>query len=69
GVNFVLGAGLHAYAFGTGGLHYVIGAALANYAFLALGIFVRSYRQASRQAAAADAPPIDAAPMSSPSPV
>ena len=34
GVNFVFGAGLHAYAFGDGGRIYVAGAALANLAFV-----------------------------------
>jgi cytochrome c-type biogenesis protein CcsB len=34
GVNFVLGAGLHSYGFGAGGVEYVSGFVLANMAFV-----------------------------------
>jgi ABC-type transport system involved in cytochrome c biogenesis permease subunit len=34
GVNFVLGAGLHSYGFGGGGLQYVLAVVLADIAFL-----------------------------------
>lgn len=34
GVNFVLGAGLHSYGFGAGGVEYVSGFVLANLAFV-----------------------------------
>lgn len=36
GVNFVLGAGLHSYGFGTGGVEYVAAFSLAEVAFVAL---------------------------------
>lgn len=45
GVNFVLGAGLHAYAFGTGGLHYVVGGVIANLIYVAACAFARSSRK------------------------
>jgi ABC-type transport system involved in cytochrome c biogenesis permease subunit len=44
GVNFVLGEGLHAYAFGDGGQPYVFGVVLANLAFVALVVLVHSMR-------------------------
>jgi hypothetical protein len=36
GVNFVLGTGLHAYGFGSGGREWVLGAAVLDMIFLAL---------------------------------
>src|SRR5262249_40811702 len=35
GVNFVLGAGMHSYGFGSGGQYYVLGGVLANWFFAA----------------------------------
>lgn len=43
GVNFVLGAGLHAYAFGDGGQPYVLSAVLLNLAYV--GLAYRAYRR------------------------
>jgi len=39
GVNFVLGAGLHSYGFGGGGLPYVGGAVLLDSAFISFLAF------------------------------
>jgi ABC-type transport system involved in cytochrome c biogenesis permease subunit len=52
GVNFVLGEGLHAYAFGDGGQPYVFGVVLANLGYLVLVIFVHQVRQSQRRSAA-----------------
>ena len=49
GVNFILGAGLHAYAFGSGGTAYVIGAVIANVLFVVVTSAVREIRLARRQ--------------------
>ena len=40
GVNFVLGAGLHSYGFGTGGTSYVVG-----YIVVQVGFIVLAYLQ------------------------
>jgi hypothetical protein len=54
GVNFVLGAGLHAYAFGSGGLHYVGAAVAANLVYVGLAYAAyRSHRKAAPEVAAA----------------
>ena len=54
GVNFVLGAGLHAYAFGTGGLHYVGAAVVANLIYVGLAyVAYRSHRRAAAEDAGA----------------
>jgi ABC-type transport system involved in cytochrome c biogenesis permease subunit len=47
GVNFVLGEGLHAYAFGDGGQPYVFSVVLANLAFVALVVALHSMRGSS----------------------
>ncbi len=44
GVNFVLGAGLHSYGFGGGGVEYVAGAIALEFVFVALVITVRQSR-------------------------
>ncbi|MFO0944893.1 MAG: hypothetical protein U1D30_02935 [Planctomycetota bacterium] len=49
GVNFVLGAGLHAYAFGSGGRGYVLSVAVANIAFVLLAYFRKSARHTPRE--------------------
>jgi ABC-type transport system involved in cytochrome c biogenesis permease subunit len=49
GVNFMLGAGLHAYAFGDGGQPYVISAMIADTAFVLYAY--RRYDQSRRGAA------------------
>jgi len=43
GVNFVLGVGLHAYGFGTGGIQYVVGYVLAQILYILIAYF--SYRK------------------------
>lgn len=53
GVNFVLGAGLHAYAFGNGGLPYVAAAVLANWLFVGLVIWRFEHRGVKEVAPAA----------------
>jgi ABC-type transport system involved in cytochrome c biogenesis permease subunit len=50
GVNFLLGAGLHAYAFGDGGRVYVIGAAILNIVYVLTAYLVHSARGAQRNA-------------------
>lgn len=50
GVNFVLGAGLHAYAFGDGGQPYVLTAVLLNLAYVGFVRAVYSSRLAARRA-------------------
>lgn len=47
GVNFVLGAGLHAYAFGSGGRIYVVGCTLANLLFVVGVSILHAARKAS----------------------
>lgn len=42
GVNFVLGAGLHSYGFGAGGVEYVAGFVLAHFLFV---VYVTVYRR------------------------
>ncbi|MCB0414040.1 MAG: cytochrome c biogenesis protein CcsA, partial [Bdellovibrionales bacterium] len=41
GVNFILGAGLHAYGFGTGGVEYVVGATVLELLFALYVVIVR----------------------------
>jgi cytochrome c biogenesis factor len=48
GVNFVLGEGLHAYAFGSGGQPYVFTAVVINLAYVAFVVAVHKARQQSR---------------------
>ena len=45
GVNFVLGAGLHSYGFGAGGIEYVLIFTLAHVLFLAYAAVVRKAQQ------------------------
>jgi len=47
GVNFVLGAGLHSYGFGTGGMGYVMGYVLLQLGFI--GAAYWRYEQAKKQ--------------------
>jgi ABC-type transport system involved in cytochrome c biogenesis permease subunit len=47
GVNFVLGAGLHAYGFNTGGQEYVAAFVLAQWAYVAFAWMVYKGRQRS----------------------
>jgi hypothetical protein len=44
GVNFVLGAGLHAYAFGEGGRGYVLSCAVLNILYVATAYYFHSMR-------------------------
>ena len=44
GVNYVLGAGLHTYGFGAGGIQYVAGFVILNLIYVAYVAFVRSSR-------------------------
>jgi ABC-type transport system involved in cytochrome c biogenesis permease subunit len=48
GVNFVLGEGLHAYAFGDGGQPYVFGVVGANLLYVALVVALQSARGSSK---------------------
>lgn len=59
GVNFVLGAGLHAYAFGDGGQPYVIAAALLNVAYVGSAYFAYRLRQPARAMNPAHTEPVD----------
>lgn len=62
GVNFLLGAGLHAYAFGDGGQPYVLSAALLNIGYVALVAAVyHARKQARRREGSTSPPPIPAA--------
>lgn len=57
GVNFLLGTGLHAYAFGSGGREYVLSVAAANiaYVFLVMAVYKgRLLRQHLRRPAAGE---------------
>jgi ABC-type transport system involved in cytochrome c biogenesis permease subunit len=45
GVNFLFPAGLHAYAFNTGGQQYVVGAVVANLLYVAMVCVVKSLRE------------------------
>lgn len=45
GVNFVLGAGLHSYGFGAGGLEYVSGFVLLHFAYV---LYVYLYRKSPK---------------------
>jgi cytochrome c-type biogenesis protein CcsB len=45
GVNFVLGAGLHSYGFGAGGLEYVSGFVVLHFAYV---LYVYIYRKTSK---------------------
>ncbi|MBY0586371.1 cytochrome c biogenesis protein CcsA [bacterium] len=56
GVNFVLGEGLHAYAFGDGGQPYVFAVVLANLAYVALVVGVHSMRRSSTGMSAVSSP-------------
>lgn len=49
GVNFVLGAGLHSYGFGAGGVEYVAGFILVHFLFVLYTILVRRARLQARQ--------------------
>ena len=49
GVNFVLGAGLHAYGFNTGGQEYVAGFVLAQWAYVAFAWVAYSAHQRAKQ--------------------
>ncbi len=55
GVNFILKAGKHAYAFNTGGQWYVIGGVLANLAYVATVATVKSRRSALRAESVSEA--------------
>lgn len=50
GVNYVLGAGLHSYGFGAGGVQYVAAFVILNFIYLAYVIYV--YRARSRSSVA-----------------
>jgi heme O synthase-like polyprenyltransferase len=43
GVNFVLGAGLHSYGFGSGGMVYVVAFVIAQLIFI--GLAYRKYQE------------------------
>lgn len=49
GVNFLLGAGLHAYAFGDGGQPYVLSAALINIGYVAIVAAVHYARKQAKR--------------------
>ena len=49
GVNFVLGEGLHAYAFGSGGQPYVFTAVVINLAYVLLVVIVHRIRKNRRK--------------------
>ncbi len=51
GVNFVLGAGLHSYGFGAGGVEYVSAFVLANLAFVGYAYAMNRARVAAEIAA------------------
>ncbi len=44
GVNYVLGAGLHSYGFGAGGVQYVAGFVILNFIYLAYVLYVQHVR-------------------------
>lgn len=44
GVNYVLGAGLHSYGFGAGGVQYVAGFVILNFIYLAYVLYVHCAR-------------------------
>lgn len=48
GVNYILGAGLHSYGFGSGGTSYVVGFVLVESAFVGLALFRRYYGRPKR---------------------
>lgn len=45
GVNFVLGAGLHSYGFGAGGVQYVGGFVILNLIYVGYALFVNNARE------------------------
>jgi cytochrome c-type biogenesis protein CcsB len=49
GVNFILGAGLHSYGFGTGGTGYVVGYTLAQLAFIGVAYWRYQTSPASKK--------------------
>lgn len=51
GVNFVLGAGLHSYGFGAGGVEYVSGFVFLHVVYLGYVAFVRKQRATTKSAA------------------
>lgn len=51
GVNFVLGAGLHSYGFGAGGVEYVSGFVFLHIVFVGYVAFVRNQRAKNQSAA------------------
>lgn len=55
GVNFVLGAGLHAYGFNTGGQEYVVAGVLVQWAYVATAWFM--YRELQKSSAVRKAAP------------
>jgi nitric oxide reductase large subunit len=63
GVNFLLGSGLHAYAFGSGGQGYVLGGCLVQLIVVTgLLLYVRTLPAASASLAAQTAPPTPTVP-------
>ena len=56
GVNFLFPAGLHAYAFNTGGQQYVIGGVILNLLYVATVWLVKSLRESSNRVASSQDP-------------
>lgn len=54
GVNYVLGAGLHSYGFGAGGVQYMAAFVILNLIYVGYVAFVRYSRQNSASSASAD---------------
>lgn len=50
GVNYVLGAGLHSYGFGAGGVEYVSAFIFMHLVYVAIGVIIRKGRQKQKAA-------------------
>jgi ABC-type transport system involved in cytochrome c biogenesis permease subunit len=50
GVNYVLGAGLHSYGFGAGGIQYVGGFVVLNLIYVAYAVYISRVRVAAKAA-------------------